>query len=356
MNKKVSIKDVAKAAGVSTATVSNVFSGKKPVKAGLAAKVRDVAAELGYSVNKAASLLRSGRSSVVIILVPDLSDPFFTSIITEVEQLAREDGYEIIVGNSDDDIEVEEGRLNALLAWEPAGAIVIPCSDSLPSRLHDRDLPPTIVVDRVSEFDVVDTVSINNLKAGEAAAVLLGELGHRNILIAASDMALTPIRRRAEGAQVGIENFGGSVRIAELGSEPGHGSELLARWLDENEAPTAIMATNDMTTLAVLRLLADRQIEMPNSVSVVGFDDYAWMSARRTKISAIRQPIEAIAATVWEQLMSRINGQEGAVVNRVLECELIKRDSVVEPKTNTEYWGDKELVGDLGAQEKAISK
>ena len=111
--KKVSIKDVAKSAGVSTATVSNVFSGKKPVNAELASKVRSVANDLGYTVNKAASLLRSGRNSVVCMLVPDLSDPFFTSIITEVEHLARSDGYEIIVGNSDDDVDVESGRLNA---------------------------------------------------------------------------------------------------------------------------------------------------------------------------------------------------------------------------------------------------
>ncbi|MEL6820065.1 MAG: LacI family DNA-binding transcriptional regulator [Pseudomonadota bacterium] len=353
MTRKISIKDVAIAAGVSTATVSNVFTGKKPVNKELAERVRTVATELGYRVNKAASLLRSGRSSVVIILVPDLSDPFFTSIVTEVEQLARQEGYEIIVGNSDDDIEVEEGRLNALLAWEPAGAIVIPCSDSLPSRLHDRDLPPTIVVDRVSEFDVVDTVSINNLKAGEKAADLLGKLGHKNILIAASDMALTPIRRRAEGVQVGIERFGGSTRIAELGSDPEHGSAELAHWFDQNEAPTAIFATNDMTTLAVLKFLADRHIEMPEAISVVGFDDYAWMSARRTKITAIRQPIEAIAASVWKQLMSRIGGQEGAVVNAVLECELIIRDSAVEQSKNTEYWGDREMTRGYGLKEKA---
>ena len=76
--KKASIKDVAKAAGVSTATVSNVFSGRKPVNADLADKVRGAADALGYSVNKAASLLRSGRNSVVCVLVPDLSDPFFT--------------------------------------------------------------------------------------------------------------------------------------------------------------------------------------------------------------------------------------------------------------------------------------
>lgn len=346
--KKTSIKDVAKAAGVSTATVSNVFSGRKPVNPDLAAKVRRVAGELGYTVNKAASLLRSGRNSVACILVPDLSDPFFTSIITEVEHLARDDGYEIIVGNSDDNCEVEAGRLDAMLAWEPAGAIVIPCTDELPERLTKGDAPPSILVDRVANFGLSDTVTINNVGAGEQAGEYLGRLGHKNILIAASDMSIHPIRQRASGAQKAIEGFGGSIRIAEIGANPERGAELLKEWFVANEPPTAICATTDMTTLGVLRFLADQKIDLPSGMSVVGFDDYAWMSARRTKLTAIRQPVEKIAEAVWSQLMHRINGGTGAVVNTVLECDLVVRDSVEELKEQTDYWGDLDVTQNLG--------
>lgn len=337
--KKVSIKDVAKAAGVSTATVSNVFSGRKPVNLDLASKVRRVADELGYTVNKAASLLRSGRNSVVCVLVPDLSDPFFTSIITEVEHLAREDGYEIIIGNSDDDVSIEDGRLSALLAWEPAGMIVIPCTDTLPARLLETGVPPCIFVDRVANFAVADTVTINNFSAGEQAAEYVAQLGHRNILLAASDMSIHPIRQRAEGAQQGARKHGGSIRIVELGADPEVGAERLAQWFDSNEQPTAICATTDITTLAVLRFLADRKIDIPEQVSVIGFDDYAWMSARRTKLTGVRQPVGKIAATLWSQLKNRMGGQTGAVVNTVLEAELMVRDSAQELTGETEYWG-----------------
>lgn len=342
--KKTSIKDVAKAAGVSTATVSNVFSGRKPVNADLADKVRSAADALGYTVNKAASLLRSGRNSVVCVLVPDLSDPFFTSIITEVEHLARADGYEIIIGNSDDNRDVEAGRIEALLAWEPAGIIVIPCTDELPERLVRGDAPPCVLVDRIANFDVADTVTINNVGAGELAAEYLASMGHRNVLLAASDMSIHPIRQRARGAQKGMEKFGGSIRIVELGSDPEQGAKVLGEWFEGNDAPTAICATTDMTTLSVLRFLADSLIDLPTQMSVVGFDDYAWMSARRTKLTGIRQPVDRIADAVWAQLLSRINGQTGAVINTVLECELVTRDSVGELKTKTKYWGDPDMT------------
>ena len=347
MTRKVSIKEVATAAGVSTATVSNVFSGKKPVNPDLANKVRETARQLGYTVNKAASLLRSGKNSIVCMLVPDLADPFFTSIITEIEHLARNDGYEVIVGNSDDNREIEAGRLNALLAWEPAGAILIPCTDEIPQPLRGKTHPPCVLVDRIADFNAMDTVTVNNFGAGELAGRHLGAAGHRNVLIAASDMGLHPIRKRAEGAQAGVRHHGGSVRVVDLGSDPEAGSTKLADWFDANEAPTAIFATNDMTTLAVLRFLADWKIDLPTEMSVVGFDDYAWMSARRTKITVIRQPVEQIAAAVWRQLVSRISGTEGAVINTVLECELIERDSVKRLMKQARYWGDMEMYSDL---------
>jgi len=127
-----SIKEVAQRAGVSTATVSNVFSGAKPVKADLSKKVRKAAEDLGYRVNRAASVLRTGRNRIIPVLVPDLADPFFTSLITEIEVRAEKDGYEVIVGNARDNIENERNRLDALLSWQPAGLIIVPCTDAPP--------------------------------------------------------------------------------------------------------------------------------------------------------------------------------------------------------------------------------
>lgn len=326
-----SIKQVAEAAGVSTATVSNVFSGKKPVKPELEERVRAAARELGYSVNRVASNLRSGVSRIVTVAVPDLSDPFFTSLVTEIESLAEADGYVIIIANAKDDLETERRRIAALLSWHPDGLIIVPCSDTVPSQLDQiRDTLPIVVVDRGANARDYDRVSIDNADAGAIAANHLLELGHRRILLAASDLGIDPIRERCRGAQERMAAGGGQAELVELGAEPLRGAELLARWMERNPVPSAILAVTDMTTLAVLTCLAERNSEVGEDVSVVGFDDYPWMSARRTPITAVKQPVDAIAREAWMTLRSRMEGNgagHGPPVRPVLYCTLKVRAS-----------------------------
>lgn len=325
---RVSIKQVADAAGVSTATVSNVFSGKKPVKPELAEHVRKEAEKLGYSINRAASFLRSGESGIVPVLVPDLSDPFYTSLITEIESHAQLDGYEIIVANSKDDAETERGRISALMSWQPEGMIVVPVSDDIPEQLFDlRDKFPIVLVDRGTEVEGFDSIRVDNAEAGAQAAAHLAEHGHRTVLIVASDMRLHGVRERSRGVVETIEAAGGSAEIVEVGPVPKVGSVHLGRWLDAHQMPTAIFAVTDMTTLATLTCLADRQFEVGKDVSVIGFDDYPWMSARRTPITAIRQPIEEMASSAWTMLKSRMSKDDEFAAPQPLKCTMEIRAS-----------------------------
>lgn len=328
MQESVSIKKVAELAGVSTATVSNVYSGKKPVNENLAKRVRDAGNKLGYKVNRIASQLRSGKNNIIGVLVPDLSDPFFTSIITKLEELAQSSGYEIIVANSNDNEKTEQGRLDALLSWQPAGLVIIPCTDIIPSQLRGEfSVPPFVVVDRVSDMNVSDTVVIDNREAGAIAANHLVELGHRNLLLAASNLNIYPIRERCAGAQETATRCGTTANIVELGSKPFRGADILSSWLDCDNSPTAIIATNGMTTLAILACLARRKIDIPKQISVVGFDDYLWMSARQTALTAVSQPTSDIAHSAWECLSARMEGEKFARKKIVLSCTLIVRDS-----------------------------
>lgn len=330
MRKSVSIKAVARLAGVSTATVSNVYSGKKPVNEDLAKRVRTAGDKLGYKVNRIAAQLRSGKNNIIGVLVPDLSEPFFTSIITQLEGLAHLSGYEIIVANSNDNDEIERGRLDALLSWQPAGLVIIPCSDIIPSQLlRGSDLPPFIIADRVSDTTTVsDIVVIDNKEAGALAAKYLAQLGHRNILLAASDPQISPIRERCIGARDAMAGFNGSTEIVALGKKPLTGAEILVHWIENSDySATAIVATTGMATLAVLSCLARLEVDIPGQISVVGFDDYPWMSARRTALTAIRQPIQDIANSIWECLSKRIAGEQFARKSIVLSCTLEIRDS-----------------------------
>lgn len=335
--KRATIKDVATRAGVSIATVSNVFSGNKPVNADLQKRVRKAARELSYEVDRAASQLRSGQTRVVGVLVPDLDDVFFTSLVSQLEVTARKDGYDIIVASSRDDTDLERSRLRTLLAWRPSGLIAVPCSDAMPLGL-DKEIGrlPIVFADRVQPGGAaVDTVAIDNCEAGEIAARHLLARGHRSIVLAASSLAISPIRERVRGASQLIERtLGHSPTVVELGSNAQRGADILSHWLERNPRPSAIMALTNVTTLSTLTALARLKIDIPDPVSLIGFDDYPWMSARKTGLTAIAQPIEQIAACAWRRLRLRMDGENAAPVGTVLQASLQVRDSVLDLDLN----------------------
>lgn len=330
-SRRVTIRDVAGRAGVSIATVSNVFSGNKPVNEDLRERVLLAAKELAYQVDRAASQLRSGQARVVGVLVPDLDDVFFTSLVSRLEVLAQADGYDIVVASSRDDIGLEQSRLSTLLAWRPSGLIVVPCSDEVPQALAiEIGRLPIVFADRVHPGgSVVDTVAIDNREAGEIAARHLLALGHRDVVIAASSLAISPIRERVRGAGDLIrETAGCEVTVIELGSVAEHGAELFRNWLERHPQPSAVIALTNVTTLSALSALARLKIDIPEPVSVVGFDDYPWMSARKTGLTAIRQPIVELAAATWQRLRARMAGDSAPAQNIVLQTSLQVRDSV----------------------------
>ncbi len=330
--KRVTIKDVAARASVSIATVSNVLSGNKPVNGELQKRVKKAARELSYQVDRAASQLRSGQAPVVGVLVPDLDDVFFTSLVSQLEVMAQKDGYDIIVASSRDDTKLEQSRLRALLAWRPSGLIAVPCSDVIPAVLKKEvGRLPMVFADRVlPRGSLVDTVAADNRDAGEIASRYLLALGHRDIVLAASSVAISPIRERIRGASELIRaEVGREPTVVELGSNAERGAEVFAHWLERHDRPSAVVALTNVTTLSTLTAFARLRIDIPDPVSVIGFDDYPWMSARKTGLTAIRQPIAEIAAAAWEQLRKRMSGDRSKTRNVVLKTGLQVRDSVV---------------------------
>ena len=327
--KAVSINDVARLAGVSPATVSNALTGRKKVSAELARKVAAAVRALDYHPDPFASMLRSGDVKIVAVLVPDLDNPFFTSIVSAVEQCVGDDSYEVIVASSRGSDSVERAKLKAMLAWRPAGLIVIPCSDDWSGReIVEGSQTTFVIADRVTDHSNADTVSIDNEDAGDLAARHLIELGHRNILIAASSLGLANIRQRCAGAERALRARGLlAPSIVELGLTIDLACGRLSEWFDGNPAPTAIQALTNFTTLSVLTTMAERGLRVPEDISLIGFDDYSWMSARATPLTAICQPVREMGRLLWERLGARIRGDRSPAVHVELPCELRIRAS-----------------------------
>jgi LacI family transcriptional regulator len=329
VEKTHSINDVARLAGVSPATVSNVLTGRKPVSAKLVKKVEAAVKALDYRTDPLASMLRSGEAKVIAVLVPDLDNPFFTSVVSAVEQCLGPEAYEVIVASSHGEEEVEKSRLKAILAWRPAGLVVIPCSDGFPGRdLIEPSRTPYVIADRVTENLSADTVSVDNEDAGAIGARHLIDLGHRDILIAASSLSLANIRQRCSGASEVMRLRGlPEPAIIELGLSIEEASGRLSKWFDENPPPTAIQALTNFTTLSVLTTLAERGLRMPDDISLIGFDDYAWMRARATPLTAIFQPVREMGRALWDTLSARIKGDLSPAKHVLLPCELRVRAS-----------------------------
>jgi LacI family transcriptional regulator len=335
--KPVSIKDVAQMAGVSPASVSNALTGRKKVSTELASRVELAVRALDYRADPLASMLRSGEAKIVAVLVPDLDNPFFTSIVSAVEQCVGQDSYEVIVASSHGEESIERAKLKAILGWRPAGLIVIPCTDEFSSRdVIEASETPYVIVDRVAGRSNADAVSIDNEGAGAMGAQHLIDLGHRNILIAASSLRLANIRQRCAGATWTLRSCGlPKPAIVELGLTIELPCSRLLEWFDRNRRPTAIQALTNFTTLSVLTTAAERGFRLPEDISLIGFDDYAWMSARVTPLTAICQPVREIGRTLWERLSARIRGDKSPPVHVQIPCNLRVRASTAGPSTDS---------------------
>lgn len=325
----VSMREVAARAGVSTATVSNVLSGRKAVDPLLAERVRAAAAALDYRVDRAASQLRSGKARVVAVLVPSLENPFFTSIVAGLERAANREGYDIIVASANDDEAIEAARLAALLSWRPSGVIVIPSTDAFPGRRTiEAAGVPYVVVDRVAADDWADAVMVDNAGAARLAADHLLGLGHARVLVAASSLRLANIRERCDGIAAAFARSGlDAPEITEVGLTFDTVAARLDGRLAAFDRPSAILALTNFATLGVLAALSRLAIRVPDDVSLVGFDDYAWMRAAAPSITAVRQPVDRMAEEAWQRLLGRLAGESGPPLRLRLPCSLEVRAS-----------------------------
>jgi LacI family transcriptional regulator len=326
--KMPSIRTVASRAGVSTATVSNVLNARRSVAPALAARVQAAVAELGYIADLGASRLRSRRSTVVGVLVPDIANPFFGAFVAALETAARRENYDLLVVSSGDDPVQEAARLRALLTWRPAGVIVVPCDDRLPGREAALAAgAPLIAADRSPLGGPLDLVAVNNREAAaEVARHLIGG-GRRHILTIAARAGISNVAERIAGARAVAQVVGATLEVLEVGFTLADSRARVAARLATRPLPDAVFTLNNVATLGALGALKAAGLVIPADVALVGFDDEAWMHVVSPPITAVRQPVTQLALAAWARLMARIGGEAGPPTEVRLTCTLEVRDS-----------------------------
>jgi LacI family transcriptional regulator len=320
-----SIRIVAKRAGVSVATVSNVLNGKPNVSPEFVERVRAAVRELGYVVDISASRLRSRKSRLVGLVVPDLTNPMFAAFVSTLEHLARVDGFDLVVVSARNDPAEEADRLATIRAWRPAGLIVIPCDGAFKSRLPAAFAIPTVIADRIPDDDGFDLVAVDNASAAGAVARRLDEGGYENCLVVGTQLSISNVRERWEGARSAAERM--QMTMLEIGFDDLAGVDRLERALGAEPRPQAIFALDHGTSLLAYRTLTELGVRVPDEIAFASFDEMEWMQLVSPPVTAVRQPVEEMAEQAWRLLNKKLKGVVGAPVTRRLRCAVKFRGS-----------------------------
>jgi LacI family transcriptional regulator len=330
------MKDVARLAGVSIATVSSTLSGRNFVSAELKERVFSAIEELGYSPNAMASGLKRGTSSLIGLIVPDITNPFFTELVHGVQRRAADKGFTVLLGVSADNAAHEAELVRLMRSHQVAGTIVIPSgSEDDCRRLGelDRDMP-MVAVDNAPLGMALDTVVLDNRKAAALATGHILSQGHEAIAVLTGPEHRFVSHERFLGFQAALEQQRIPLRDAHVRRGNFHveaAREAGLALLRGKPRPTAIFVTNNQMLIGVMQAVAEAGLRVPDDISIVSIDDFPWASAFMPALTTVRQPISEMAAVAFDRLASRIAGEDGAPRRAVLEPELLVRQSCAAP-------------------------
>lgn len=331
------IKDVARVAGVSIATVSATLSGTPRVSEKLSKRVWEAIESTGYSPDGVARSLRLGRTRSIGLVVGDISNPFFTSLAKVVEARASEAGYLVILANSDEEPERELKLLRLLREQRVAGILLAPAGydEGYLSSLSKIADVPVVLVDRHLPNTRFDSVLVDNVSAARMVTEYLLRLSHRRIAIVLGKQHLWTTEQRLRGYREALQAAGVAPDAAmELTADSRIESayDAVQRLLSLPGSPSAIFAANNLMMLGAIEAVMDMGFRCPEQVSLAGIDDFPWSSAIRPQLTTVAQPIEELGNQAVVELLSRIaeksqNGQIASPRVVTLNPKLLIRDS-----------------------------
>lgn len=316
-----SIAAVAALAGVSTATVSRVLNQSKPVNAETRERVQAAVAQLGYRANPFARSLTRGESRLILVVVPDVANPFFAEIVQGVESVTRRRGYSIVLA-----IASEDGPLDPVYDRLTDGVITM--AHTQRPRAEGRDLPWVACSEFMPE-GAMPYVSIDHRQAAMDAVQYLLNRGHRRIALLTAEEDYAWARQRRAGYETAMQRAGLAVdptyvRVAR-GTDYGDGSEAAGGLLTLPEPPTAVFAVADTLAIGAIKAFRRAGRRVPEDIAVVGFDNVPLAQVFEPGLTTIAQPLRELGAVAAELLLEQLAG--GKPTPRILPHALVVRDS-----------------------------
>lgn len=307
----VTIKEVARLAGVSASTVSRTLSGKVPVKPGTRRRVLAAVAELGYQPNLLAQGLKYGSSRTIGILVPNIHDLVFPEAIRGISEVATASGYTVVLSITEGDLQRELSIITNLRRRQIDGLILFTATTESGHilQLVEAGLPVVLALRHMGKK--VDAVIADNFQGGYHGAKFLLEKGFRQIALINGPLQLDLYRRRFEGFTAAFKEAGVSldqtmIRHGVFGWPESR--RTMCNLLEQGHCPEAVFAASDVNALGVVRALRDWGLGVPGDVSVLGFDNLDISAATEPPLTTINQPFYIIGRKAAERLFDLMKG------------------------------------------------
>ncbi|MBF6612629.1 MAG: LacI family DNA-binding transcriptional regulator [Chloroflexi bacterium] len=332
--KSPTMKEVAQHAGVSVATVSRVLNGSTAVDGELHQRVMSVVEELRYRPNRLARNLRTNSTKTIAIVVPDIENPFFVSVVRGLEDAAFRAGYTVLVCNTDDDLERESSYLQ-VLGDEFVAGIVVCATDERYSASQVRKIlekgVAVVSLDRRLEDVPVDGVLSDNFGGTRNAVSYLVEQGHRRIGLIAGPAKYAPARERRAGYEQGLADHGLAVDpdlIKVTNFKSSEAETATKELLDSVRRPTALFLSSGNVAIGSLRAIHHLGLDIPSDLSLIVFDDLDWAPAYNPPLTVVAQNTRQLGGLAGDLMLRRIRGSSEPPHERHLPTQLIVRGSV----------------------------
>ena len=328
----VTIKDVAKYAQVSIATVSRVLNNNYPVSKETREKVLNAMKDLNFKPNSIARSLKNNITHLIGVVVPDISNPFFMDIIKGIDYVVNKEDYSLILSNTDENFEKE---LNVLkrLSQKRVDAIILSSSNIDNDYVDEliKENIPIVLVDRKIKNTKADVVVSDNYGGAYTLTKYLIEMGHKNICIVNGNLNVSTGRERFEGFKTAMRDYNINIKNEFIlngyfGWEKAY--EETKRLINQREMPTAIFAANNQMAEGVMLALKENNIDIPGDISLVTFEEIRNQKLIRPKLTCIKQNALLIGEKAGQIILEKLKNKNIKSKEIVFVSDLIINDSV----------------------------
>jgi len=321
------VKEIAAIAKVSVATVSRALQRPEIVSEETRLRIHEVVKRLGYTPNALARNLRTARTRLVVALLPDIANPFFSEVIRGIEQVAYETGYSVLLGETQSSLVREQSYADMVAARQADGIITM--SHRVPAIPMDGRLPVVNACEYVKDKSI-SSVYIDNVAAAGAAVDYLVTLGHRDIAFIAGPSSSPICVDREQGYRLALQR-------AEISADPAltavgdfsieAGERAIEMFLSQGHSFSAVFCSNDEMAIGAMRALISHGLRVPEDISVVGFDDIRFARYTSPSLTTVAQPKNALGREAMTMLIEILNDPEVPPRKRVLSADLVVRGS-----------------------------